>query len=371
MRSLRNFLNKAALLIVCAATMICAGCAGGRGVAAGTDRRNMQVAVLPVENLSGSTAPLTALRRELGKEVAVAGLGVVPEEAVDRFLRAHRIRYTGGVDEETCRALLTELRADAVLVTSLELNSEDAPPKMALISRLVATGERSKILWMESIALAGDEEPGVLGLGLIGEPARLRKKVLERTGRSLAAWLTGGGSPGAPARRYAPKAVFTAFGDEGERKPVLAVLPFTNQSTRKNAGEITVLHCVKQLVDSGRFTVVEPGVVRNRMLQMRVIMEDGVALPQVDLMSQTMQADYLVTGKVYEYQDYVGAAGTPKVDFSLQVIDGAGKKVVWSSKSYNEGSDGVFFYDWGRTYTAAALAQRMTRAVVGRMLDEQ
>lgn len=332
--------------------------------------RELQVAILPIENLSGGTAPLATLRRALGITVAASGVGVVPEEAVDRFIREHRIRYTGGVDEETSRSLKTQLRADAVLVTSLELYSDEAPPKMALMSRLVSTGERSEILWMESLALAGDEEPGILGLGLIEDPVRLRDQVLERLGRSLGAWLTGDGKPADSAGRYGPKAVFAAFGDQGDRKPVMAVLPFTNQSTRKNAGEMAVLHCVKQLVNSGSFAVLEPGVVRNRMLQMRIIMEDGVALPQVDLMSRTMQVDYLVTGKVFEYQDYVGAVGSPKVDFSLQVIEGTEKKVVWSSKSYNEGSDGVFFYDWGRTYTAAALAQKMAGAVVRRMLDE-
>ena len=370
MRSSRNSLNRAGALLLCAAVLLCAGCAGNSRVTIPDGRRGMQVAVLPVENLSGGTAPLAALRRSLGETMAKSGLRVVPEEAIDRFIREHRIRYTGGVDVETSRSLKTQLQADAVLVTSLEYYTEEAPPKMALMARLVSTGDRSEILWMESVALAGDEEPGILGLGLIGDPTSLRSKVLEQAGRSLDVWLAGGGTPDGSGGRYGPRAVFAALGDQGDRIPVLAVLPFINQSTRKNAGEMAVLHLVKQLFDSGRFLVIEPGEVRNRMLQMRLIMEDGVALPQVDLMSRAMQVDYLVTGKVFEYQDYVGAVGSPKVDFSLQVIEGTEKKVVWSSKSYNEGNDGVFFYDWGRTYTASALAQRMTRAVVGRMLDE-
>ena len=371
MRSSRSSLNKAGAALLCAVFLLSAGCAADRVVTLPDANRELLVAVLPVENLSGGTVPLAPLRRALMEAAAGVGLKVVPEEEVDHFIREHRIRYTGGVDEEISQSLKTQLQANAVLVTSLELYNEETPPKMALMSRLVSTGERPEIIWMESVALAGDEEPGALNLGMILETKKLQEKVMERLARSLGQRLSGGVEPAGAGARYKPKVAFAAFGDQGDRKPTVAVFPFLNQSTRKNAGEMLVLHCVKQLVDSGQVAVVEPGVLRNRMLQMRIIMDDGVALPQVDLISRAMHVDYIVTGKVYEYQDYMGEIGRPKVDFSLQVIEGTEKKVVWASKSYNEGNDGVFFYDWGRTYTASALAQKMARAVVQRMLAEQ
>jgi hypothetical protein len=74
-----------------------------------------------------------------------------------------------------------------------------------------------------------------------------------------------------------------------------------------------------------------------------------------------VQADLILTGKVIEYQD---AAGMPKVEFNALVFERKRKKVVWTSWSYNQGDDGVSFFDWGQISMAAALASKMTQAVV-------
>jgi len=58
------------------------------------------------------------------------------------------------------------------------------------------------------------------------------------------------------------------------------------------------------------------------------------------------------------------------VDFSLFVIGKKGLEVMWASKSYNKGSDGVFFYDWGRVRTANAMASEMVRTVSAMMGSE-
>ena len=59
----------------------------------------------------------------------------------------------------------------------------------------------------------------------------------------------------------------------------MAVIPFTNRSDRKYAGELMVLHFVNQLRKIGKFHVIEPGVIRHELLQYRVIMEEGLRLP--------------------------------------------------------------------------------------------
>jgi hypothetical protein len=71
-----------------------------------------------------------------------------------------------------------------------------------------------------------------------------------------------------------------------------------------------------------------------------------------------------------DYQDYRGAFGAPKVDFSVLLIERKSRKVVYSSFSHNEGDDGVFFFDWGRVNTAHAMASQMARAIGQRMLLE-
>jgi hypothetical protein len=44
-------------------------------------------------------------------------------------------------------------------------------------------------------------------------------------------------------------------------------------------------------------------------------------------------------GKVFDYQDNEGAAMTPKVDFSVTLIENE-QKVIWASKSYNQRTRG-------------------------------
>jgi hypothetical protein len=43
------------------------------------------------------------------------------------------------------------------------------------------------------------------------------------------------------------------------------------------------------------------------------------------------------------------------------------KGIVWTSKSYNKGDEGVWFYDWRRVYTANRLVSGMAKAVVRRL----
>ena len=41
--------------------------------------------------------------------------------------------------------------------------------------------------------------------------------------------------------------------------------------------------------------------------------------------------------------------------------------MVWSSHSYNEGDEGVFFFDLGRVNTASAMVSQMAQ-LIGRMI---
>jgi len=149
----------------------------------------------------------------------------------------------------------------------------------------------------------------------------------------------------------------------------LAVLPFFNKSERKYGGEIMQLQFVKNLKELKNFEIIEPGLVRQQFLAMRIIMDQGVSLADADAIFSTLDADLVVSGDLITYQDYQGIWGTPKVDFSVLFVDRKGRKVVWSSTSYNEGDDGVFFFDLGRVNTAYAMASQMTQRI-GKMFIE-
>jgi len=143
----------------------------------------------------------------------------------------------------------------------------------------------------------------------------------------------------------------------------IAIMPFTNESIRKYAGEIMVLHFLRELIKGKHFTVVEPGLIKEKLLDYRMIMYEGISLSDANLIAGELRADLILTGRVLDYQENVGGSYKPKVGFSLLLIDRKNQKVVWSSGSRNEGDDAVYLFDWGKINTVHALAADMASTV--------
>ncbi len=349
-----------------------AGCAGGASSQAkiSAGQRNFLIAVLPVANLSGATAPAADLRQTLIKGLQEKGFGVLDEEALQGFMARRYVRYVAGIDEETCAAFKTELNVDAVMITTLELYSVRRPPKASVTSRLVSTEDR-RSLWIDGKGLAGDDSPGILGLGLISDPRRLLDKIARSLVDSLCYGLSGQkqGS-GAAGNRFQPKMAYRSPVFSPDMRYRVAVVPLQNQSGSRNAGDIIGLQFTRAMAGFRNFEVIEPGVVRDKLLRYRLILDQGVSLVNADTLFEVLQADLILTGTVFDYEDYQGAYGKPRVAFTVQLIERGSREVVWSSSSRNEGDDGVFFFDAGRINTAQAMASRMARLAVQEMVEK-
>jgi TolB-like protein len=326
------------------------------------------VAVLPVENLSGAPAPLTDIHEQLRGSLRRAGIRLLSDPMLEEFMTRHRLRYVGGLPEGLARALGEETGAAAALVTSVDLYDEALSPKFGLIARLVSTGPDPAILWMDDTQFAGHQKPGVLGMGLVEDVRVLQERALRRIADSLSrrvregtgATRRGGG------RGQKPKQFFgSPFSLPEDGRPLrIAVLPFSNDSDSPRAGEILALQFVRHLTRIDGLTVIEPGVVRQALLQGRLVREGGVSLPQADLLRAMVRADVVLSGVVRDYQENRGAWGVPFVNFSARAIDTRTQQSVWSSMSFNRGDAGVVFFDAGRLHTAHALAAEMVRGVV-------
>ena len=348
------------------------------------------IALLPVENLSGTAAPLKDLNNILAKELEKRGVSLVDQKTLDDFIIQNRIRYTGGINERVSQKIRKEVGAEAAFITSLELYEERFPPKIALISRLVRCEDQPFIVWMDSIAMTGDESPGFLELGVIRDPLVLRRKAIVTLAESLSGYLENlkesdwdSASSGSRSdkevgpspqwlwgsRKFRPKMYYDPPIGSASQKQTLVVTPFFNLSERKRAGEIIMLHFVEQLLKIDKFQLVEPGVARQHLLRYRVILDDGISIANADLLFREINVDFILTGKVLEYLDYQGIMGSPRVDFSVQLLDRKSRELVWASKSYNDGAEGVFFFDFGKIYTAHALASEMTRYITNMLLD--
>jgi len=230
------------------------------------------------------------------------------------------------------------------------------------------------VLWMKSIALSGDDRPGILGLGLIWAPDEILRKAIGNALDSVAGAIPAGMQRVAVRSvgggKFRPKRYFRSpeLDLGGNRTVRVAVVPFLNIGTRKNAGSLMELQFVNRLAQVENVRVIEPGVVREELLRRRVIMQGGLSVPQTDLLFAMLEADLLVTGVVAEYDDSEGDVGGTKVAFSVLAFDMKSRRVVWSSRSYNRGDDGVFFFDVGEVKLAAEMASRMAWAVIEQMI---
>jgi TolB-like protein len=329
--------------------------------------KGLKIAVLPAVNFSGASAPLDAIQQALLTGLNENGLNILGADVMQQVISRHRIRYLGGLDESKLAAFRDEAGAAGVLITELELYSDAVPPKIALTSRLVSTDQRTRILWIDGIGLAGDDSPGLLDLGLIEDSRQLLEIAVQNLTDSLSNYIAGrsAGMGGQRASgKFRPKVAYRSPILNPNNQHTLAVVPFLNLSERKFAGEIMALHFVKELHDRENLFVVDPGIIRQTMLDMRIIMSDGVSRADTDLVFSRLNVDLILSGRILDYQDYQGPAGTPKVDFVARITERKSREVVWTVKSYNQGDDGVFFFDWGRVNTAYAMADQMVQLAV-------
>ncbi len=339
-----------------------------------TKNGRIRVAVFPLENLSGTVAPVKEIKQMFMGKLRTIGIDVLDEESLEKFMAKHRVRYTGGIDGNTAQAFKREADTDGVLITSLELYSDSNPPKISLVSRLVSTGENPSILWIDGVGLAGDDSPGFLSMGLIEDPKVLLNKGMKVLFDSLNQYVST--KPDVreaynAKRKFRPRIFYRSPALDPERKYTVAIAPFINLSGRKYAGDIMVLHLAKELKKFENFNVIEFGLVRQAFLELRIVMDQGISLSNADSVLALLNADLIVSGSVTDYDDYQGISGKPKVGFATQLIARKGQEVVWSSNSYNEGDDGVFFFDLGRVNTAHVMASQMAQWIGEMMLGQQ
>ncbi len=336
------------------------------------DRRTL-IAILPVDNMTGRLLLGTPVEAAWRAALTARSVPLLDEPRLRALMDAHRVRSTGGLSPELAAAFRDEVDVSGVLVTSVGRWDESESPALALTSRLVSTEARPRILWMGGGGTSGEDHPGFLDLGVVTDPGVILDRTVGKLADALAASLSGAAynRPG-PRRRFRPRQEFRHPEGLSPNAPVrIAVLPFTNRSPRRHAGDLVALHFVHQLAGRDGVEVVEPGVVRDILLRTRLIPEGGIAFNQGQLLKELLGADLVLTGDVLDYIDAVGENQVPVVDFMTQLLDSGRRSVVWSSFHHNTGADRVWFFNQGRIRTAGALGSAMAQATVERMLRDQ
>jgi TolB-like protein len=345
--------------LLCAAVVGCACGHAGRPPARLDERA--RIAVFPVASLAGSVASPPTLRDSLAATLRDRGLDVVPEDEVLAFLARNRVRDTSGIDARIARGVRDELGAAGVVIAAVDAYAPAPAPSFGMTVRLVTAEDDPAILWMDGWVRAGDESPGLFGIGIVRDVAVLERAALRDLAASLAAFLRNGRAP-EPCRgggRVAPIVRFRRALRETEDLPRVAVLPFHNESARRDAGEIVGLDLVKHLIAAREFRVLEPGVIRSELLRNRVVMEGGVTHEAARTALGAQNVDVVLGGTVYAFGD--------QVEFTVLAIETWENRVVWESRSFSRRAPRISLFQSGMSVPTVAVACRMVRGVVDGM----
>lgn len=324
---------------------------------------NALIAFLPLENLSGNKVPTAQIESAYRQELEQLGLRFLSSDRLDAFMHRHRMRYTGGISATLAKALREEEQVSAVFITSLVSYADSRVPQVALSSRLVICQDQPQISWIDAAGLTGDDNPGLLALKQVAQVDVLLDRALQQMVTSLGNYLKSGQLADISTKDHLPPDDFYRASELNAAEPYkVALVPFLNRYARRNAGFIVTLQLAADLHRQHNLEVFEPGLIREQLLKYRLIMRAGPSLAISDVLSSatTLDADLILSGQVFDYQDDVG---NPKIDFSTRLFDGKERQIVWWSRSYANGNDGVYFYDFGRIRSAQELLERMSTSI--------
>lgn len=334
------------------------------------------IAVLTPLDLAGTEVPSDEIARALAEALEAEGFRVLPVERVDALLERHRFRYTGGASAEMAAAFGAEEAIEGILLTSVDDWEENEPPRVTLTCRWVGASPEAPILWMGGASHHGAEHPGALGLGIVTDVrtllARAAREVASdlvdaRDARDAGEPFTGEAGRSVP-RRFRPMSLAAEPSmpspPAGRDRLRVVVLPFVTEGTRRETGEIVGFQFVRHLAGRPGVEVVEPGVVREALLESRLIQDDGVSLAQADILRALLEADLVISGTVTDFESQGSGPGTPFLGFAARAIDTSTRQAVWTSFSFVKGDDGFRLFESGRIRSIGRIASELVRGVV-------
>jgi curli biogenesis system outer membrane secretion channel CsgG len=150
-----------------------------------------------------------------------------------------------------------------------------------------------------------------------------------------------------------------------EGRPTLAVLPPLNLSQYENAPDIVTNALLVDLLESNRFTVLDPGLVEDVILEQRLRFTDRLSLEMLRHFGDQLGAEYLMMGMISDF-GFVQDRGVshPTVSVTLRIVRCNDGHIVWAASHAKRGDDAETVFGFGRIESieqlAAAAVHEMT-----------
>ncbi|TSA07105.1 MAG: hypothetical protein D4R73_10245 [Deltaproteobacteria bacterium] len=306
------------------------------------------IALMPFENFSdkkeGVEKGLPCARRWFKN----AGFEIVPDEVVKKFLLQHEIRSAGRFSDKTIRAMDRELGVAYILLGNVNLCSDD--PLLSISTRLVSVPD-GNVVWGGHASRSGEEFKTALGLGKITTLAELAPVVIDELFF--------------PLKRFAPP-------DSAEREKWhfrVAVMPFENLSTHKDAGIIITYLFLSGIAQKTGWATVEYGKVWNTLVSENYPYRGELDYDTLQALGKKLGVQGIMLGTVEKYSEGVGTRGQviPEVAISLRLLYVPNKTIIWADRLGATGEDDILVLDWGRIRTADKVAEKVIKKLVQRL----
>ncbi|HET7453840.1 MAG TPA: GNA1162 family protein [Thermoanaerobaculia bacterium] len=137
----------------------------------------------------------------------------------------------------------------------------------------------------------------------------------------------------------------------------VAVLPFENLSPDHTAGDKVQKIFSSELLSTGAFTVVEPGLVTKTLKASRIETMDSLGPAEFKKLGEELKADAVFMGSVVDFVDNrSGTTPMPDITIQLRLVECQSGATVWSASRSKSGASASarLFGIGGESLTEAA-----------------
>lgn len=270
-----------------------------------------RVAIVPFENVTRIAGARATVMETMAATLAKKGFDVVPEEAVEGWLLAHRVRYLDSLPAGQLGELLFAVGADAAVVgTVLAWRDDEKDPEVAIAARLLTpTGA---VLWSDVRGLTGAETAGALGLSravsVRGVADRLVAALLEAV-PPLHLQAVRAAPPGLPMTLPAPMAF--RWREPISRHVPIAILPLQNFGSDRDATRVVEAILQDRLGGQASLTTVPTADLRLAVASTGLRSPVQLSLDQLRVLAKELGTSLFVRGTILTFGQTTAAGERP------------------------------------------------------------